>query len=267
MARYVLLISYDGTHFLGSQRQKEGRTVQSVLEAAARKVLGRETLVSFSGRTDAGVHAAGQVCHFDGETTIPPHKLREAFNRLLPDDLKVLRSAPAPVGFDCTRGARRKTYCYRFYSAACMLPLLERFSVRVEGTPDLGKMRGACPLFVGEHDFAAFRATGSSAKTTVRTIYELTVSSRTEYGGTMYEVRVTGNGFLYNMVRILAGELYALGTGRAAEEDVTAAFCTGKRSLLYKTMPAKGLTLERVEYDVPLFEGESGDNAWNFLIG
>ena len=264
MTRYVLLISYDGTHFLGSQRQKEGRTVQSVLEAAARKVLGRETLVSFSGRTDAGVHAAGQVCHFDGETTIPPHKLREAFNRLLPDDLKVLCSAPAPVGFDCTRGARRKTYCYRFYAAACMLPLLERFSVRVEGTPDLGKMRGACPLFVGEHDFAAYRATGSSAKTTVRTIFALAVRSFTVYGGTMYEVRVTGNGFLYNMVRILAGELYAIGCGKASKENVDEAFRTGDRTLLYKTMPAKGLTLERVDYGAPLFGAAEGE-TWNFL--
>lgn len=253
MARYVLLISYDGTHFSGSQRQRGERTVQSVLETAAEKVFGAPVRAALSGRTDAGVHAAGQVCHLDGTTSVPPHKLREAFNRLLPDDLKVLGSALAPEGFDCTRGAKRKTYCYRFYSAPCTLPLLERYAVRVEGSPDLAKMEGACPLFVGEHDFAAFRATGSSAKTTVRTIYALSVDRKTAYGGTMYEVRVTGNGFLYNMVRILAGELYALATGRAKEEDVRAAFETGKRSLLYKTMPAKGLTLERVEYEIPVF--------------
>lgn len=253
MARFVLLISYDGTHFLGSQRQREGRTVQSVLEDAAKKVFGAPVKVTLSGRTDAGVHAAGQVCHLDGETSVPPHRLREAFNRLLPDDLKVLESALAPEGFDCTRGARRKTYCYRFYCAPCVLPLLERYAVRAEGEPDLAKMEGACPLFLGEHDFAAYRATGSSAKTTVRTIYDLSVARFAVYGGTMYEVRVTGNGFLYNMVRILAGELYALGTGRARSEDVAAAFSTGERSLLYKTMPAKGLTLERVEYEVPVF--------------
>ena len=122
--RYVFLISYDGTHFYGSQRQKSLRTVQSVLEETAEKVFGAPVSAAFSGRTDAGVHAAGQVCHLDGETGIPAEKLREAFNRLLPDDLKVLRSAAAPEGFDCTRGARRKTYCYRFYCAESVLPLL-----------------------------------------------------------------------------------------------------------------------------------------------
>ena len=255
MARYVFLIGYDGTHFFGSQRQKERRTVQSVLEEAAERVFGAPVKAAFSGRTDAGVHAAGQVCHLDGETSIPPARLREAFNRLLPDDVKVLESAPAPEGFDCTRGARRKTYCYRFYCAASEYPLLERYAVRVEGAPDLAKMQGACTLFLGEHDFAAFRATGSSAKTTVRTIYGCSVARREIYGAAMYEIRVTGNGFLYNMVRILAGELYALGCGRAAEGDVAAAFATGERARLYKTMPAKGLMLERVEYDIPLFSG------------
>ena len=251
--RYAFLISYDGTHFYGSQRQKSLRTVQSVLEEAAEKVFGAPVKAAFSGRTDAGVHAAGQVCHLDGETGIPAEKLREAFNRLLPDDLKVLRSAAAPEGFDCTRGARRKTYCYRFYCAESVLPLLERYAVRLEDAPDLDAMRAACALFEGEHDFAAFRATGSSAKTTVRTIYALSVDRLTAYGGTMYEIRVTGNGFLYNMVRILAGELYAIGCGKATEEDVLAAFETGERTRLFKTLPAKGLTMERVEYESPLF--------------
>lgn len=251
--RYVLLISYDGTHFSGSQRQKDLRTVQSELERAAEQIFGCAVRVSLSGRTDAGVHAAGQVCHLDGETPIPAVRLREAFNRLLPHDLKVLESAAAPDGFDCTRGARRKTYCYRFYTAQTELPLWERYAVRVEGTPDAERMRRACTLLEGEHDFAAFRATGSSAKTTVRTLYAVRVACRTENAGTMYEVRVTGNGFLYNMVRILAGEIYALGVGKACEEDVVRAFSEGNRSLLFRTMPAKGLTLERVEYEIPPF--------------
>ncbi len=200
--------------------------------------------IAFSGRTDAGVHAAGQVVHLDGETSIPAEKLREAFNRLLPEDLKVLESIAAPEGFDCTRSARRKTYCYRFYTAASTLPLLERYAVRVEGRVDLARMREAAALLVGEHDFAAFRATGSSAKTTVRTVFSVTVGSTPAYGAELYEVRVTGNGFLYNMVRIIAGELYAVGCGR---------------TLLFRTMPAKGLTLEHVEFDVPLF-GAQGEN-------
>lgn len=257
--RYVFLISFDGTHFSGSQRQPQCRTVQSVLEDAAQKVFGVPVKVTFSGRTDAGVHAAGQVVHLDGETSIPAEKLREAFNRLLPEDVKVLRSAAAPEGFDCTRSARRKTYCYRFYTAASAMPLLERYAVRAEGRVDLARVREAAALLVGEHDFAAFRATGSSAKTTVRTVFSVTVDSTPVYGAELYEVRVTGNGFLYNMVRIIAGELYAVGCGRASCADIEQALKTGDRTLLFRTMPAKGLTLEYVEFGVPLF-GTQGEN-------
>lgn len=251
--RYALLISYDGTHFAGSQRQKGLRTVQGVLEDAAASLFGGAPAMRLSGRTDAGVHAAGQVCHTDGETSVPAEKLREVFNRLLPSDVKVLASRAAPEGFDCTRGARRKTYCYRFYTAESELPLLERYAVRLDGAPDMSVMRAAAKSLEGEHDFAAFRATGSSAKTTVRILYSVCVDVLTVYGVPMYEVRVTGNGFLYNMVRILAGELYAVGCGRASEEDIAAAFATGERTRLYKTMPAKGLTLEKVDYGFPLF--------------
>ena len=257
MQRYVMRIAYDGTHFCGSQRQPNARTVQGVLEEAATRAIGAPVQIALSGRTDAGVHAAGQICHFDAETAIPAERLREAIGRFLPPDLGVMQSAAAPAGFDCTRGARRKTYCYRFYDAPAAFPLWERYAVRTD-PPDLAAMRRACPLFLGEHDFAAFRATGSSAKTTVRTLYALSVDVFTQYGGTMYEMRVTGNGFLYNMVRILAGELIALGTGRASPDAVSAAFAAGDRTLLAKTMPAKGLTLEQVEYEFPLFGAQGG---------
>ena len=114
-------------------------------------------------------------------------------------------------------------------------------------------MRAVCPLIEGEHDFAAFRATGSSARTTVRTVFSLLVDRRTVYGVPMYEIRVTGNGFLYNMVRILAGELYAVGCGIADGKDILSAFETGERTKLYRTLPAAGLTLEHVDYGFPLF--------------
>ena len=256
--RYVLLISFDGTHFAGSQRQPGARTVQSALEEAAGKVFVSPVRAALSGRTDAGVHAAGQVAQLDGETPVPPEKLREALNRLLPPDLKVLASRAAPAGFDCTRGARSKTYCYRFYTAESELPLLERYAVRVEGRIDAALLCEAAGRLVGEHDFAAFRATGSSAKTTVRTLYSVTAEERRVMGAKLYEVRVTGNGFLYNMVRIIAGELYAVGCGKARCEDIDLAFKTGDRTLLFRTMPAKGLTLEQVRFDVPLF-GAQGE--------
>lgn len=257
--RYVFLISFDGTNFCGSQRQRERRTVQSVLEEAGEKVFSSPVRFVLSGRTDAGVHAAGQIAHLDGETSIPAHRLREALNRVLPDDVKVLASAVAPEGFDCTRNARKKRYCYRFYLSPCTLPLLERYAVRVEGDVDLSRMRRAAQLLIGEHDFAAFRATGSSAKTTVRRVYDLSVDRQNVYGAQVYEIRVTGNGFLYNMVRIIAGELYAIGCEKASQDAIERAFATGERSLLFRTMPAKGLTLEQVEFDVPLF-GTQGEN-------
>lgn len=251
--RYGLLIAYDGTHFAGSQRQKNARTVQGELEGALQQVLGAPARVSMSGRTDAGVHAAGQIAMFDGETPVPAHKLAEVISRHLPEDVKVLKSAAAPEGFDCTRAVRKKTYRYRFYCARTPHPLLSRYAARLEGEPDLARMRAVCPLLEGEHDFAAFRATGSSAKTTVRTIFSLAVQRLTVYGVPVYEVVVTGNGFLYNMVRILAGELYAVGCALADEGDIAAAFATGERSKLYRTLPACGLTLEHVDYGISLF--------------
>ncbi len=250
--RYVLLVQYDGTHFSGFQRQKNGRTVQSVLEEGAAEIFGAPTRVAASGRTDAGVHAAGQVCHLDGETSTPPEKLRERFNGLLPPDVRVLKSAEAPEGFDCTRGAKKKTYCYRFYTAESEMPLLERYAVRIKTAPDLAAMRAAARLVEGEHDFKAFCASGSSAKTSVRTVYEAEICKTGKTLFDLYEIRVTGNGFLYNMVRILAGELVSIGCGKGIE-NLQAAFRTGERALLAKTMPAKGLVLEHVDYGVPLF--------------
>lgn len=251
--RYCLEISYDGTHFAGSQRQKNARTVQGELEKAAQALFGVPTRVALSGRTDAGVHAAAQVGQADGETPVPPRKLAEVINRFLPADVKVLRSAQAPAGFDCTRAVREKTYCYRFYPSRTAHPLLARYAARLEGAPDPQRMRAAARLLEGEHDFAAFRATGSSARTTVRTIRAITLDVVSVCGIPVYELRVTGNGFLYNMVRILAGELYAVGCGIADAADIATALETGRREVLFRTLPAEGLMLERVDYGIPLF--------------
>ncbi len=253
--RFALLLSYDGTHFCGWQVQKNARTVQGELEGAAEKLFGCKTKVAGSGRTDAGVHALGQVCHLDAQTPVPPERLREAFNALLPPDVRVLKSAAAPEGFDCTRGAKKKTYVYTAYSAPCELPLFDRYAVRLKEKPDLGKMRSAAKLIEGEHDFKAFCAAGSSAKTSVRTVYSVSVSEREEGGAAFYGLAVCGNGFLYNMVRILAGEIFEIGCGRRREAEILRAFETGRRETLAKTMPAKGLKLLSVDYGVPLFCG------------
>lgn len=253
--RYVFLLSYDGTHFAGWQKQTNARTVQGVLERVAPAIFKDGVKITGSGRTDAGVHALGQVCQLDGETNVPAERLRECFNRILPPDVRILRSARAPDGFDCTRAKKAKTYVYRAYFAESELPLSERFEARLEQQPDLAAMQRACRLVVGEHDFAAFRATGSSAKTTVRTVHSLVCRMREEAGAAHYEIEVCGNGFLYNMVRILAGELFRIGCGKGTDA-LERALVTGERSLLAKTMPAKGLTLLKTEYETPVFGEE-----------
>ena len=252
--KYLLLTSYDGADFSGWQTQPGRRTVEGVMEEAAAQIFGAPTLLTASGRTDAGVHALGQVVMLDGETTIPAEKLSACFNRLLPPDVRVLKSAEAPAEFDVTRHAKRKTYRYLAYFSETELPLFRRTHARLFARPDVEKMREAARLLVGEHDFAAFRSAGFTSKTSVREIYDLTVSEQRESFGDLYTITVTGNGFLYNMVRILSGELFAVGAGK--EEGITRAFQTGERSCLAKTMPPEGLTLMKVDYGVPLFGTE-----------
>lgn len=247
----VFLISYDGTDFSGWQRQRNARTVQGVLEETAQGLFGRAVRFTASGRTDAGVHAMGQVAQAEIDTTVPAERLRECLNTALPPDVKILQSVAAPEGFDCTRGAKKKTYVYSSYYAECEMPLLARYSARLSRKPSVERMRTAASLLVGEHDFAAFRAAGFTSKTSVRTVYSVEIAQKTEETFTQYEIAVCGNGFLYNMVRILAGELFAVGCGK--EEQITQAFATGERGLLAKTMPPQGLTLKCVDYGLPLF--------------
>ncbi len=256
--RYALLIQYDGTFFSGWQLQKKGeRTVQGEMERAAAEVFGVPTRVTASGRTDAGVHARGQVVTFDAITTIPTGKLPACFNAHLPPDLKVLKGANVPEDFDCTRHAKRKTYCYRAYFSGCELPLYARYASRLKERPDLEKMREAAALLLGVHDFKAFSSSGSSAKTTVREIYAIYIDEK-KNGPPMFEIRVVGNGFLYNMVRIIAGELFAVGCGKSMQ-NIERALTGGGRSCLAKTMPAAGLTLEEVDYGTPIFSDAGED--------
>ena len=247
--RYVLKIAYDGTAYAGWQRQKNALSVQEVLENAIQEALGVEVRVTASGRTDAGVHAAGQVCHFDSQTiTVPPEKMPDCLNRFLPTDVRILEGWSAEEGFDSNRTAKRKTYCYTFYVSPREMPLLERYAVRLENAPAQDDLQQKAKLFEGEHDFKAFCASGSSVKTTVRTVYEVRVEESEIFGYRILKIFVTGNGFLYNMVRTIAGELIDLATNKRTDESLFTAYQTGDRGLLGKTMPAKGLTLMQVFY-------------------
>ena len=248
--RYVLKIAYDGTAYAGWQRQKNALSVQEALETAIQTALGVDVRVTASGRTDAGVHAAGQVCHFDGESiTVPPEKMPDCLNKFLPADVRILEGWGADENFDSNRSAKRKTYCYTFYVSGREMPLLERYAVRLESAPPKNILQQKAMLFEGEHDFKAFCASGSSVKTTVRTVYEVRVEESEAFGYRVLKMFVTGNGFLYNMVRTMAGELIDLAVGKRTEESLLSAYQTGDRSLLGKTMPAKGLTLMQVVYN------------------
>ena len=247
--RYVLKIAYDGTAYAGWQRQKNAVSVQEVLENAVLEALGIDVRVVASGRTDAGVHATGQVCHFDSDAvTVPPERLPDCLNRFLPADVRLLEGWAADEDFDANRSAKRKTYCYSLYVSGREMPLSERYAVRVEDAADLAKLQAAAKLMEGEHDYKAFCASGSAVKTTVRTVYEVKVTESEKFGIRHIQIFVTGNGFLYNMVRTMVGELLDLSSGRRSEESLRQAFETGDRSLLGKTMPAKGLMLVNVDY-------------------
>lgn len=248
--RYVLKIAYDGTEYAGWQRQKNALSVQETLENSIMTALGQDVRVTASGRTDAGVHAAGQVCHFDSDAiTVPPEKMPDCLNRFLPSSVRVLEGWQGAEGFDSNRSAKRKTYCYSLYVAPREMPLKDRYSVRIDAAPDYKTLQENARLFEGEHDFKAFCASGSSVKTTVRTVYEVRVEEYKSFGSRDIKIYVTGNGFLYNMVRTMVGELLDLSTGKRTKESLFAAYETGDRGLLGKTMPAKGLTMIQVDYE------------------
>ena len=242
--RIKLTLSYDGTSFCGWQKQKNGVSVQGAVEDAIFALTGERVSVISSGRTDAGVHAKGQVASFDIKANIPPEKFYKALNTVLSDGVKALSSEKVSDDFNANRTAKRKTYEYSLYVSDVEEPLKERYMTRVYGEIDIEKMRSAAQLLVGEHDFKAFSATGSSVKTTVRTIYGVSV----EKSGEDIKISVCGNGFLYNMVRIIAGALVKIGKGEITESDILRALNTGDRTLLGETLPAKGLCLLSVEY-------------------
>jgi tRNA pseudouridine38-40 synthase len=248
--KYVFILSYDGTNYAGWQIQPNAISVQQKLEEAFSLALGKTVRVTASGRTDAGVHAAGQVCHVEGDGIfVPPEKLPDCINRFLPPDIRLIKGFAEGDDFDANRSAKKKTYRYALYESAWDMPLKSRFAVRVDKLPPLEQLRKAAQLMEGKHDFKAFCASGSAVKTTERTVYEVRVEESVSYGSRDVYVYVTGGGFLYNMVRTMTGELMDLATGKRTEESLRKAFETGDRTLVGKTMPAKGLTLMSVQYD------------------
>lgn len=254
----ALLVCYEGTRRSGWQVQSNAESIQSLLEGAVYSAFSEKTHIVASGRTDAGVHAAGQVCSLAlHNKNVKPERVADAINRYLPEDIRVLKSAAAPDGFDACRAAKQKTYRYRFYASERQNPLKERYAAQIKSMPDLEKMRAAARAIEGEHDFRCFCASGSSAKSTVREVISVKITVVNSLGGADLLLDVCGKGFLYNMVRIIAGTVIACGCNKIPIGDIARAFETGERSLLGKTMPAKGLTLMHVDYGFPLFQSEN----------
>ncbi len=239
-----LTVSYDGTNYCGWQVQPNGITVQQVLEDALFLATGERTRITGSGRTDAGVHAQGQVAHFETKSSIPPEKFYKALNARLPEDIKVIKSELADDDFHACNTAKKKTYTYSLYMSEVEKPLRERYAVRVDENINIEKMKEVAKLLVGEHDFKAFCASGSGAKTSVRTIYNINIEN---VNGEI-KILVTGNGFLYNMVRIIVGTLIGVSKNEIDKADVQKMLTTGKRPQSIKTLSSKGLCLTSVEY-------------------
>ena len=242
--RVKILVSYDGAKYCGWQVQPNAITVQQILEDALFQVTGKRSRITGSGRTDAGVHALGQVAHFDTDANIPAEKFFLAMNIHLPDDIKVLKSQLAQDDFHATKDAKKKTYRYSTYVSKTILPLKDKYAVQIEHEIDVQKMIDCAKFIIGTHDFKCMSASGGGAKTTVRTIYSIDIIEKDG----QIDFYICGNGFLYNMVRIMVGTLIKVGSGRLQISDVLEMLKTGKRSLGGKTLSAKGLTLMSVEY-------------------
>ncbi len=255
MKRIMLTVAYDGSAYHGWQTEPTGITVEEVLNRKLSDLLGEPVRVSGASRTDAGVHALGNLCVFDTETRIPPEKIAAALTGRLPDDIVIRESCEVPADFHPRRCDSIKTYEYTFYRASCPNPLVRRTSTFIYRPLDVDAMRRAASFLPGEHDFKSFCAAGAQVETTVRRI----LSAELTEDGPFLRFKVSGTGFLYNMVRILAGTLMKAGLGQIAPEQMEGILAARDRSAAGPTAPPQGLCLMRIDlypdgYPEGLFE-------------
>lgn len=246
MQTIKLTLQYDGTHYAGFQRQPNGITIQERLEEALRGLTSDPAMKigAASGRTDAGVHARGQVVHFQTASRIPVDRWPYALNQRLPDDIRAVGATLVSPDFHARYWAVAKRYRYTFELGPFQSPLSRLYAYHCDKPLDLGPMRQAAVLLTGRHDFAAFRSTGGAARTSVREVSSLEIVTTEPF----LFIDITADGFLYNMVRIIAGTLAEVGAGRLTAADVIAALQTGDRNRAGRTLPPHGLSLEEVSY-------------------
>lgn len=261
MSVFLLTLGYDGTDYCGWQKQKNARSLQETVEDALYALTAQRVAVTASGRTDEGVHACAQAVSFSCDTSIPPQSFAAALNAYLPPSVRAVHCVEAAQGFCARKCAKKKTYVYRMYLSDTPLMHMERYALRLTKAPNESVWQKACRAIAGTHDFVCFRCAGSSAKTTVRTVYACEFTSYPAQGMTppVYEFRICGNGFLYKMVRLLAGALLRLDEGKLSWDDFAAAL-DGQEDCVRKVpAPAKGLWLYDVTYD----DGEAKQTSAN----
>lgn len=239
-----LTIQYDGTAYHGWQIQAEDITVESELTKALERVTGEQIKLNGCGRTDSGVHAMSYVCNFHTDSQIPVERYPYALNTYLPDDIVCKNAQLVNDDFNANRSAKAKRYIYRIYNNDIPDAFLARYAWQYKYALDVNQMREAAKAFIGEHDFVGFASSGFSVKTTVREIYSLDVTQEND----VITIDVCGNGFLYNMVRIIAGTLVYVGSGKieaSGMEEIINSKCRERAGI---TAPPHGLCLKEVYY-------------------
>ena len=244
MRNIKLTVQYDGTHNHGWQSQENAVTVQDVLEKAVSELTGRKPKIIGCSRTDTGVHAKRFVCNFKSETTIPPERFPLAINTKLPEDIVWLGAEDVDGNFHSRYHAKKKTYTYYIQNSQFPDVFKVNYAWHYPYKLDLEEMKKAAEAFLGEHDFIGFAASGFTVKTTVRTIYSLNVEKEED----LIKITVTGDGFLYNMVRIIAGTLAFCGCGKLKACDMPDIIASRDRKRAGITAPSQGLYLTEVYY-------------------
>lgn len=244
MRNIKLTIEYDGREFNGWQKQPNKLNIQGSIERAIEEITGEKIDLNASGRTDAGVHALGQVANFKTDSNLPIDKFPIAINSKLKKSIRILNAEEVDDRFHSRLTCKRKTYRYVINNTTIGSAIYRYLETHIPQKLDVNEMSKAVKYFEGEHDFRAFKASGTSSKSSVRTIYEAKVYKIDE----KIYIELTGNGFLYNMVRIIAGTLVDVGLGKIKATDIPDIITKGKRELAGKTLPPNGLYLVKVEY-------------------
>ena len=247
-----IIIKYLGKNYHGWQKQFGEKTIQGEIEKAAEKVFKQKIDLIGSGRTDAGVHALGQTANFKIKNNIPEEKVLYALNSNLPKDIRVVDSREVDIEFHSRYNAIGKTYQYNIYNSRIIDPFRKDTSYFIPYTLDIDKRLRSKDYFIGEHDFQAFMAAGSSVQSTVRKIYKINMTSKDN----LISFNITGNGFLYNMVRIIIGTLIDVGRGKIEENTIENIILSRDRKFAGHTAKAEGLFLKKVYYNQKDLEKE-----------